>query len=92
MKPSDKRRSPLQFAPLRMPGQSLTDEMDEVSYDGFLSPLLLALVTIVLAWHEWWRYATNSKPSPWTFTAAAALAIVYAAVRCVRTFRRPRMT
>jgi hypothetical protein len=90
MKASGKRRSPLQFSPLRIPGQSLTDEIDDVSYDGFLSPLLLALVTIVLAGLEWWRYETNLKPSPWTFTVVAFLAAVYAAVRCVRTFRHLR--
>ena len=90
MKPSGNRRSPLQFAPLRMAGQSVNDEMDDVTYDGLLSPLLLALFTIVLAGLEWWGYATNSKPSPWTFTIAAALVTVYAVVRCVRTFKRLR--
>ena len=38
-----------------MAGQSVNDEMDDVTYDGLLSPLLLALFTIVLAGLEWWR-------------------------------------
>ena len=90
MKLSNRTRSPLLSAPLLVPGQSLTQEMSDVIYDGMLSPLLLAVVMVVLAGMEWWRYAMNVKPTPWLFTGVAVLGVIYASVRTTSTAKHFR--
>ncbi|WP_171016006.1 nuclease-related domain-containing protein [Ramlibacter sp. 2FC] len=85
-------RSPLErAAPLRVPGQSLTDELDDVVYDHVLSPLFLAVSMALLAVLEWWRYVSDAKPSPWVFTAAAVATFLYAVFKVRRTRRRIRL-
>lgn len=80
-----KQRSPLERArPLRVPGQSLDEEMDDLAYDHLLAPLLLAVVMIVMAGLEWWRYLSNQKPNPVAYTVGALLTIVFAAYKVWR--------
>ncbi len=88
--PEPKRRSPLTAKPLRIPGQSLTEEIFDVSYDGVFAPLLLVLIMFVMAALEWWQYYMSMKPSPWIYTAAATLAAIYAGVRIALTRRKLR--
>ncbi len=85
-----RRRSPLTAKPLRIPGQSLNDEIFEVNYDGVLAPLLLALFMFVMAALEWWRYYMSMKPNPWVYTVGAALAAVYAGIRVALTVSKLR--
>lgn len=82
-------RSPLVRAmPLRVAGQSLDAEIDDVQYDHVLSPLFLALFMIVFACFEWARYLLNMNPSPLAVTGGALLACVYAGVRIKLVRRR----
>ena len=90
MKAKDKKRSPLNFSPLRVPGQSLDREIDDVAYDGLLGPLLTASLFVLIAGLEWYRDAMNMKPAPWIFTFAAFVACIYAGVRAYLTVRRLR--
>ena len=88
---SNSKRSPLdRAAPLRVAGQSLDEELDNVIYDHVLSPLLVALFIVMLAALEWWRYAMDMKPSPWIFTTVAILLSGYAGFKFVRTRQRVR--
>ncbi len=85
----DNERSPLARAmPLRVAGQSLDAEIDDVQYDHVLSPLLLALFMILSACFEWARYLFDMRPNPWVFTGGALLACIYAAIRIKRVRRR----
>ncbi len=88
MKAREKNRSPLSAAALRVPGQSIDAEIDDVAYDGLLGPYLFASVFLLLAALEWWRDAMNMKPAPWLFTLAAVGATLYAVVRGTLTLRR----
>ena len=90
MKSTVTQRSPIRPTPLRVPGQSLTRQMDDVSYDGILAPVLLALLMVVLAGMEWYRFEMNVKPSPWLFTAGALLTILYAGIRFKLTLQHVR--
>lgn len=87
---SPKRRSPLTAAPLRLPGQSVGDEISDVSYDGVFAPLLLTVFMVVIAGLEWYRLALNVKPSPWIATIAAFFVAIYAVLRIWRTVDRLR--
>lgn len=82
------KKSPLKAAPLRVAGESLDRQIADAIDDEFLLPFLLALVAVVLAGMEWWRYATDAKPSPWFASAIALLLCGYALWRWRRGFAR----
>jgi hypothetical protein len=86
----DARRSPLRAAPLRVPGQSIDSELDDLITDEYMAPFLMALFGVLLAGFEWWRYFTDAKPSPWLLTALAAGVSVWAALRMRRALVRVR--
>ena len=67
--------------PMRAAGQSITDEIDTIKSDKLLEPLLIAVMTFLMAAMEWLRYLTNSKPSPYIFTALSVLAFAYLAYK-----------
>lgn len=88
---TNNNRSPLdRLPPVRVAGQSLDEELDDVRYDHMLSPILVALFTLIIAGLEWWRYYSNMQPSPWTFSIVAMLMIGYAAFKVQRTRKRVR--
>ena len=64
-----------------MPGQSLSEEREEVIENSVGQPLLLALFLMLVAALEWWRVYTGMKPNPTVFTIAAAIGIGYAGLR-----------
>jgi hypothetical protein len=81
-----KVRSPLDRSPaVRVAGQSLDKELDNVRYDHMLSPILVATFTLVIAVMEWYRYFTGMPPSPWTFSFFAAVMLGYAAFKVNHT-------
>ncbi|WP_180131282.1 nuclease-related domain-containing protein [Rhodoferax sp. BLA1] len=83
------KRSPLDRTPaLRVAGQSLDEELDEVRYDHMLSPMLVALFTTIIACLEWFRYLTNSPPSPWIYSIFAVVMTGYAVFKVLRTRKR----
>lgn len=84
------KRSPLNAAPLRLAGQSVTDEIFDVSYDGVFAPILMVAFALIIAGLEWWRFAMNVKPSPWVATIAAVCVAVYTVWRVRRTVGRLR--
>lgn len=80
-----KERSPLDRSPpLRVAGQSLDHEIQDVTYDHVFAPLMMALMAVLLAALEWWRYFNDLKPNPVAYSIAAVLACVYAAVKIYR--------
>lgn len=87
---TEEKKSPLKAAPLRVPGESLDRELRDVADDELIVPWLMAVIAVVLAGLEWWRYATDSKPSPILFTVFALAVVGYAAWRWRRGLRRMR--
>ncbi|PQA76363.1 nuclease-related domain-containing protein [Rhodoferax sp. TS-BS-61-7] len=86
---SKSKRSPLENnKPLRAAGQSLTEQLQDEAYDHIVSPALLALMLVVMAGLEWFRYLTAAKPNPVIYTAFAAIAVVYAAFKISRAHKR----
>lgn len=83
-------KSPIKDKPLRHPGQSLEEERRLLIGDTVESPLLMALVFVILALLEWWRYWQNMKPSPELFTIAAVVFVLWAAWRVWRVRKRLR--
>lgn len=84
------RRSPLKDKPLRVPGQSVSEERDEVLENSVGQPLMLALFFVLLAAFEWWRVYTDMKPNPVVFSVAAGLVVAYAVFRVFRAIPKLR--
>lgn len=87
---AENTRSPLKDKPLRLPGQSIAEERENLIEDAVGQPLTLALFIVLLAALEWWRFYTESKPNPIVFTLAAVVVVLYAALRVWRVIPKLR--
>ncbi len=86
---AEKKRSPLdRETPLRAPGQSLTEQLQDESYDHIIAPAMLALMMVIMAGMEWFRYFNAAKPNPVIYTVVAAMAVFYAAIKIWRAKKR----
>lgn len=84
-------RSPLDRAkPLRVPGQSLSDQLDDVVSDNILGPFMIALFAVIMAGMEWWRFYAEAKPNPIVYSAVAVACVVYAAFKITFTRKQIR--
>lgn len=81
-------KSPLKFAPARVPGQSAAEQLWDNAYDTILGPLLLALFLVVLALLEWYRAYMNPPPAPWVATVVAIVGGLWAFWKVRRGFAR----
>jgi hypothetical protein len=80
--------SPLKAKPLRLPGQSIQDELDELAWDTVAGYLLVAAMASFLAFMEWMAVLNNWPRQPWVFTGLAAVAISVAVPRIFIAVRR----
>jgi hypothetical protein len=74
-------KSPIKDKPLRHAGQSLEEERRLLIEDKIETPMLMALVFVVLALLEWWRYWQDIKLNPVLFTIAATVFVLWSAWR-----------
>lgn len=72
-----KTRSPLKSKALRNPGQSVQEQRFDLLYDKLLTPLILALMLVLLAFLEWVRYYRPAEPSPVLFSVMALVGLGY---------------
>lgn len=84
------KRSPLKASPLRNPGQSVQEYLDDQIYDRIFAPFILALFALVLAGLEWWRWYSGAPPQPILFSILSAVLIAYAAIKIWRAWPRLR--
>lgn len=84
----DETRSPLKALPLRYAGQSLDEEIERVIQDDVDSYVVAALVAIVLALYEWWRWYAKTPPQPVVFTIFAVAVIAYTSRKIVLSRRK----
>lgn len=81
-----KKRSPLTAKPLRDPGQSVAELLQERLIDDVFAPVVVAIVLVVLAAVEWWRDYFATPPAPVTYTIAAAVTVIYVAHKLYRAW------
>jgi hypothetical protein len=84
------KRSPLKDRPLRNPGQSLDEQIRDLTYDGIAWPLLFAMFLVLLAVLEWVRYLRPLNPSPTIYTLGAIGALGFAGYRVYKMLPRLR--
>lgn len=87
---ADNNRSPLKDKPLRLPGQSVAEQREDLVEDAVGQPLILALFFVLIAALEWWRFYKDMKPNPVLFTGAAIVVVIYATFRIWRALPRLR--
>ena len=80
-------RSSLKEKPLRLPGQSIEEEIDRVVNDSFMPFLITAAMLIFVAVMEWFAVWRHVQRLPWLYTVLALLAIVV----CWYKFRQVRI-
>lgn len=86
-----KSRSPLaRVMPIRVAGQSLSEELDDVAYDHIFAPLMYALFMVMIAGLEWFKFVYQSKPNPIIYSIAAFVVSVYAGYKVWRNQKRMR--
>jgi hypothetical protein len=83
-------RSPLKAKPLRLPGQSVQDAIDDVLWNEISPHISIALVTTIVASLEWLAVFRHLPRQPWTYSGIAVVAIACAAVKCWRVRIRLR--
>jgi hypothetical protein len=81
----NEKRSPLKEKPLRNPGQSLDEQLDQIKWDMLLF-LLAPLLLVFLAIWEWWRWYLKSPPNPIAPTILAIILVGY----CIPKFFKLR--
>jgi len=85
----NEKRSPLKENPLRYPGQSLDEQLDQIKWD-MLSFLLVPLLLVFLAIWEWWRWYLKSPPHPIPATILAIILLGYCIPKFFKLRRRRR--
>jgi hypothetical protein len=78
------KRSPLKMRPLRLPGQSLQEEIDR-RFERTLQPIILMVFASVMALLEWSRWFFKSPPLPKFYTLLAVLACFYGIRKVLQT-------
>ena len=83
-------RSPLKDRPLRNPGQSGDDELDNIIRDTLVPYALAGSMTFIMAFMEWTRWFTGARPNPWLYTLLFALVFAIGFVKIRGAFKRAK--
>ncbi len=83
-------RSPLKDKPLRLPGQSLEEERRKLFADKVEMPALSAILMLLMAGLEWWRYYAERPPQPRLLSVIAITFLAFAGWRFYRLLPRLR--
>lgn len=75
---------------MRLPGQSIDEELDKLIENQVLAPYLFAAILLILAGLEWWRYWKRVPPNPILFSVVALIAVAYATYRILRTRKKAK--
>lgn len=76
-----KNRSALRDKPLRDPGQSLREEVEDVVLDEGIYPVMCVTIAGFYAIYEWWRWFTNWPPHPIIVTVIAVTVAIWAGMK-----------
>lgn len=85
------KRSPLKENPLRNPGQSLEEEIEQVRDDQLLPRVMVASFAVAFAAYEWARSLLDIPPQPVAMTFLALATGVYALHRFPKGLQHLRL-
>jgi hypothetical protein len=75
------KKSPIKEQPMRVPGQSLSEEMDKVLNDQLMLYFMVPTLMVMMAVTEWVKWHNNAKPNPVMWTIIAAISIVWFVIK-----------
>lgn len=78
------KKSPLTDKPLRNPGQSLDEEINNLILGDGMNYAVLSTVSIVLAGLEWWRWYKALPYSPITYSVLAIIATAFSIYKIIQ--------
>ena len=78
------QKSPLKGGQLRNPGQSLQEKIVDAAYGDGMMYASIAIVSIVMACLEWWRWYKQMPFSPLVYTGIAILVVALAGYKIFR--------
>jgi Nuclease-related domain len=81
-------RSPLKAKPLRLPGQSVQEDIDDLLWDETGPYIAFAVAIALVAFFEWMAVLLRLPRQPWIYSGVALVAIALASVRCLRVHGR----
>jgi hypothetical protein len=85
------RRSPLRERPLRLPGESIQEEIDNLAFDELVPWVMTIVVVAFYALMEWIQFVTKARPNPWLVSGIAVLVVGYSLYRLRRATARLRL-
>jgi len=91
---SDAKKSPLTDKPLRYPGQSLDESINEILDDDVLEYILMPTICIMLTFLEWWRWYNDSPYTPYLWTLLTLVIVpfsIYKIYKIKKKVRRLRL-
>jgi hypothetical protein len=74
-------QSPLKAKPLRLPGESVDDEIARLRENALMDYLFVGGCVLLIAFMEWFGYLTHSGRHPWAFSVLAVVTVGYIAPR-----------
>lgn len=83
-------KSPLKDKPLRNPGESLRDDIQEFIYDKILSYFFYIAASLVLAGMEWSRYFFSIQPNPWLYTLVSICITAFSILKVLPAIKQLR--
>src|SRR5438045_1372476 len=82
------KRSPLKDQPLRLPGQSVQDEIARLFDEEFLPYIFTGTFAVFFAALDWLNAISKVPRNPWIMTAICPVIIVYSALRGYRVIQK----
>jgi hypothetical protein len=77
-------RSPLKGKPLRLPGQSVQESIEDLLWDGIAPYFTFTAAMVILAGFEWLAVLMHLPRQPWLYSGLAILATVFTALKLRR--------
>ncbi len=78
------RKSPLKQNPLRNPGQSLNEQLNDLILLDFTSYYFVAMSLVIVAGLEWLRWYVEIPYTPYLYTAIALVVVGYSAYQMIK--------
>ncbi len=75
-------KSPIKNLPLRMPGQSIREAVENLLDEKVLPWIMATVFAISFAMVEWIRWVMDAKPSPWLYTIIAIVVVLITVRKC----------
>ena len=84
--PPETRRSPLKARPLRLPGQSLDEQLRDFVDQEIIVLFIMGVFAVLFVALEWYRWLTATPPMPFTYSILGLSYLAYATVHIRRAW------